>query len=106
MQTSADLDREPATPPDKPPKPLILTPLSVRSSSSLTEDFLSRQDLFLNRAGSTLALYRNPFKDGLVEGAVAADGNCWTLERGPNGGTWQLEKYPTEPWSRMAAPRS
>ena len=99
MQTSADLDREPATPPDKPPKPLILTPLSVRSSSSLTEDFLSRQDLFLNRAGSTLALYRNPFKGDRVEGAVAADGNCSTLARGPDGGTWQLEKYPTHPHS-------
>ncbi len=97
MQTvSAVLDREPATPPDNP-KPLTRAPLNVRSSSSLAEEFLSRQDLFLNQAGSTLALYRNPFNNDLVEGAVAADGNCSRLTRGPDGGTWQLEKYPTDP---------
>jgi hypothetical protein len=75
------------------------TPLSIRSSSSLTEAFLSRQDLFLSPVGSTLALYRNPFAAGQVEGAVASEGACWRLARGPSGGTWQLDQYRTQPYS-------
>ena len=99
MQTSAQLDRAPATSSDPSPKPLTLAPLSVRSSSSLTEDFLSRQDLFLNRARIDARALPEPVQGRSRRGRGRTDGNCWMLDRGPNGGTWQLEKYPTEPHS-------
>lgn len=92
MQTSNPRDREAQTPPE-PIAPVTPTPLSIRSTSSLSEDFLERKDLYLAPGSSTLALYKNPFTMDLIEGAVAIDGAYYTLRRDQTGGTWQLEKY-------------
>src|SRR5262249_4535572 len=70
---------------------VVDAPLSIRHSSSLSEDFIQRQDLFLSPGKSTLALYRNPFKGDLIEGVVALNGTYSTLTRDEDGGTWTLE---------------
>ena len=101
MKTSHRARKIPRRPLESGPltRPAAASPLSIKSASSLSEDFLERQDLYLSPGSSTLALYKNPFKANLVEGAVAVDGSYYTLAHDPSGGPWRLEKYddPTNP---------
>lgn len=92
MQAAAPAADKLQTPPN-PVSPVKPTPLSIRSSSSLTEDFISRQDLLLSPGASSLALYRNQLKGGLIEGAVALENSYQTLTRDADGSTWQLVKF-------------